>query len=54
MFANLKLQKINTFSLQGYTVLQYRHDGTVSFYESWNNYKNGFGNLKKAKYKISN
>ncbi len=30
-----------------YTVLQYRHDGTVSFYESWNNYKNGFGKLKQ-------
>ncbi|KFB48052.1 AGAP006743-PA-like protein [Anopheles sinensis] len=30
----------------GWTVIQYRFDGTVNFYRGWQEYKNGFGSLE--------
>ncbi|KAK3094409.1 hypothetical protein FSP39_001345 [Pinctada imbricata] len=37
----------------GWTVIQNRHDGTVDFYRTWSQYKNGFGSVE-TEYWIGN
>jgi len=31
----------------GWTIIQHRFDGSTDFYQNWENYKNGFGDVER-------